>query len=290
MRRREMTSAGPVFITGSSGQLGTEVSRQLRAAGTATRGLDLVPGEFTEVVGDLRDRAAIDAGVAGASAVVHIASLHAPHVATHTRDDFLDINVAASMYLLAATIRAGIDRFVYTSTTSVYGNAMVHPDHAVWVTETIEPQPRDMYDESKLMAEQMCRSAAASAPALTITVLRTCRFFEEPPETMAIHRLYRGADIRDVAAAHALALGRRGPFDILNVAGPYEFDRDDLETLKSDAPAAIRRYYPDAERAFAERGWHLPRSIDRVYVSDAARRAIGYAPRFGFTELLAARD
>jgi UDP-glucose 4-epimerase len=283
-------SDGPIFITGSSGQLGAEVSRQLRARGVATRGLDVVAGEFTDIVGDLRDRAAIDAGVAHASAVVHIASLHAPHVATQTREEFLDVNVAASMYLLAATMRAGIEHLVYTSTTSVYGDAMVAPDRAVWVTETLEPQPRDVYDESKLLAEQMCRSAATSAPSLTITVLRTCRFFEEPPETMAIHRLYRGADVRDIASAHVLALGRRGAFDILNVAGPYAFTHDDVDTLKSDAPSVIARYYPDAGRAFAARGWHLPQSIDRVYVSDAARRAIGYAPCHGFAELARVRN
>jgi nucleoside-diphosphate-sugar epimerase len=207
-------------------------------------------------------------------------------VATHTRDDFLNVNVAASMYLLAATMRAGIDRLIYTSTTSVYGDAMVDPARAVWVTETLEPQPRDVYDESKLMAEQMCRSAAASAPSLTITVLRTCRFFDEAPETMAIHRLYRGADVRDIANAHVLALGRRGAFDILNVAGPYAFTIEDVDALKTDAPSVIARYYPGAEHEFAARGWHLPQSIDRVYVSDAARRAIGYAPEHGFAELL----
>ncbi len=283
-------SAGPVFVTGSSGQLGSELSRQLRARGIATRGLDNVAGEFTDIVGDLRDRAAIDAGVAGAIAVVHIAGLHAPHVATHTRDDFLDVNVAASMYLLAATIRAGIEHLVYTSTTSVYGDAMVDPKRAVWVTETLEPQPHDSYDESKLMAEQMCRSAAASAPSLTITVLRTCRFFEEAPETMAIHRLYRGADVRDIASAHVLALGRRGAFDILNVAGPYAFTADDAVALKTDAPSVIARYYPGANREFEARGWRLPQSIDRVYVSDAARRSIGYAPCHGFAELLGLAD
>jgi UDP-glucose 4-epimerase len=279
-------SQGPVFITGSSGQLGTELSKQLRARGVPTRGLDVVAGECTDIVGDLRDRAAIDAGVDGASAIVHTASLHAPHVATHTRDDFLNVNVAASMYLLGACMRAGIDRFVYTSTTSVYGDAMVDPDRAVWVTELLEPQPRDAYDESKLMAEQICRSAAASAPSLTITVLRTCRFFEEAPETMAIHRFYRGADVRDIANAHVLSLGRRGPFDILNVAGPYAFTTDDVAALKADAPSVIERRYPGAEREFAARGWHLPPSIDRVYSSDAARRVIGYAPRHDVRELL----
>jgi nucleoside-diphosphate-sugar epimerase len=198
----------------------------------------------------------------------------------------LNVNVAASMYLLAATLRQHIDRLVFTSTTSVYGDAMIDPQRAVWVIETLEPQPRDVYDETKLMAEQMCRSAAASMPSMTITVLRTCRFFEEAPETMAIHRLHRGADVRDVAAAHVLALGRRGPFDILNVAGPYAFTPDDVEALKTDAPPVIARRYPRIPAAFAERGWTLPASIDRVYSSEGARRAIGYAPEHDIIDLL----
>jgi UDP-glucose 4-epimerase len=106
---------------------------------------------------------------------------------------------------------------------------------------------------------------------------------------MAMHRLYRGADVRDVASGHVLALGRRGAFDILNVAGPYAFTHDDVDVLKTDAPSVIARYYPGAEREVAARGWQLPRSVDRVYVSDAARRAIGYAPRHDFAELLGLR-
>ena len=113
-----------------------------------------------------------------------------------------------------------------------------------------------------------------------------CRFFEEPRETTAIHRLYRGADVRDIGAAHVLALKRLGPFDMFNIAGDYPFMPEDLAELRHDAPAVIRRRLPDVERAFAARGWSLPREIDRVYVSDAARRELGYTPRSGIVELL----
>ncbi len=68
------------------------------------------------------------------------------------------------------------------------------------------------------------------------------------------------------------------------------FTADDAVALKTDAPSVIARYYPGANREFEARGWRLPQSIDRVYVSDAARRSIGYAPCHGFAELLGLAD
>ena len=74
---------------------------------------------------------------------------------------------------------------------------------AVWVDEQLEPQPRDIYDQTKLEAEQLVASAGGS---MTVTTLRMSRCFPEAAELMAWYRLYRGVDRRDVAEAHALAL------------------------------------------------------------------------------------
>jgi nucleoside-diphosphate-sugar epimerase len=277
-----------VLVTGSSGQLGREVCAQLRAAGFEPFGVDVVPGPATDATVDVRDAGALRAAARGAAAVVHAASLHAPHVGARPRRDFVDVNVAGTLHALEAALAAGARRFVYTSTTSVYGEALVPVDRAVWVTEALPPRPRDVYDVTKLAAEGLCQDAAR-VEGLGAFVLRVCRFFPEPGPRRAAHRLYRGADVRDVAAAHVLALRAPAPpagrAELVNVAGAYRFEPGDAVELWRAAPSVIARRYPEAPALFARRGWPLPERIDRVYVSERAAAVLGYAPRYGLGAL-----
>jgi nucleoside-diphosphate-sugar epimerase len=275
-----------ILVTGSSGQLGAEVARQLLAAGHQVVGLDRARGPLTPIVASVTERAAVLDACRGVQGIVHTASLHAPHVLALPKQAFVDTNVSGALNLLEAACESGVQRFVYTSTTSVYGSAMVPRDRAVWVTESLPPQPRDIYDITKLAAESLCEHFARNHDLAT-TILRTSRFFEEPPESMATYRLYRGGDVRDMAAAHVRSLlDATHAFDVFNVSARSPFEPDDLEQLLVDAPAVVRRYFPEAEAAFASRGWSLPRSIDRVYVIAKAEERLGYAPRFNFAELL----
>ncbi|HEY8141015.1 MAG TPA: NAD(P)-dependent oxidoreductase [Kofleriaceae bacterium] len=276
-----------VLVTGSSGQLGGEICRQLAAAGHRATGLDRVAGSETTALGDVADRALVARLVAAVDAVVHTASLHAPHVATRSKADFIDTNVTGALVMLEAAAAAGHRRFVYTSTTSVFGAAMVPQGSAVWVTEELTPEPRDIYDLTKLSAEALCRLVAAES-GMAVTILRTSRFYDEGPERMAIHRLYRGGDVRDIAAAHLLALARdEVGCELFIVSGRSPFRPSDAGELMRDARAVIRRALPDAERWFSGRGWSLPERIDRVYDIARAERLLGYRPRFDLASLFA---
>jgi UDP-glucose 4-epimerase len=275
-----------ILVTGSSGQLGAEVARQLVSIDTMI-GIDVRPGEWTTQVGDVADTGLIADLMRGVDVVIHIASLHAPHVGQRSMQDFIDTNVTGTLRLLEAASAARVRRFVYTSTTSVYGYALV-PDgrEAVWVTEDLAPCPRDIYDITKLAAEELCRLFARDRNLSTIC-LRVSRFFEQAPDLMAAYRLYRGADVRDIAAAHALAARNQNiAFDIFTISARSPFQREDTPELLTNAPAVIRRYYPDAEDVFHTHGWALPASVDRVYVTEKAERLLGYAPQHNFAELL----
>jgi UDP-glucose 4-epimerase len=274
-----------VLVTGSSGQLGREIIRQL-AGRHETVGVDVLPGEGTDVVASMTDRAAMFALAHDKDAIIHTASLHAPHVPLRSKQEFIETNVAGTLHLLEAAVAAHVRRFVYTSTTSLYGYALVPTDRAVWVTEELALRPRDIYDISKRAAEDLCRHAA-EAQGLPTICLRTGRFYAEGPEQVAIHRLYRGADVRDIAAAHVVALTNADiHFDLFNIAARSPFTQEDLSELLRDAPAVIRRYFPEAEAIFARRGWRLPQTIDRVYVIERAEGLLGYRPRWSFRELL----
>ncbi len=272
-----------ILITGSSGRVGSAIA-ELLSKEHEIIGLDLAPGRYTNHLGSVGDCKLLLRISASVEAIVHAASLHAPHLASASRDDFVTTNVTGTANLLEAAMGHGIRRFVYSSTTCVYGHAMTPVNQAVWVNEELTPVPRDLHDETKLQAEQLCRNAA-SAGKLSCIGLRFARCFPEPDHLLAIYRLYRGVDVRDVAEAHRLALQAKiSEYEVFNISAQSPFRREECEQLLRNAPAVIRSHFPGIEETFARRGWQLPQSIDRVYDIAKARARLGYQPRFNFTE------
>src|SRR5580693_4836320 len=113
-----------ILVTGSAGHLGEGLMRTLRAAGRPARGLDILASAYTDHVGSIADRGVVRRGLDGAAAVIHAATLHKPHVATHSREAFVETNVAGTLVLLEEAAAAGVSAFVYTSTTSAFGSAL----------------------------------------------------------------------------------------------------------------------------------------------------------------------
>ncbi len=274
-------SLGRVLITGSSGAIGSAVAALAAAHGWSVHGVDRVPGQWTTVVGDLLEPRVRRMAVAGMDAVVHVAALHAPHVTQFPDAEFRTTNVSITDALLAESAKKATCRFVYTSSTSVYGHSLVPIERTVWVTEDLRPRPRDIYDETKLAAESLVAGSAASA-----VVLRIARCFPEPLPLLARYRLHRGVALSDVAAAHVNALARPDVTGVFNVAGPLLFEETDVTELYWSAATVIRRRAPEVARWFNELGWALPDQLDRVYDSRAASRALGYAPSEGVLQLL----
>jgi UDP-glucose 4-epimerase len=273
-----------VLVTGSSGRIGEAIAARLKLRHQVA-GLDLKPGPLTDHVADVRDTASIAALLSGTDAIVHTASLHVPDLAARSHEEFRAINVDATGRLLQAAGAAGVGRFVYTSTTSLYGDAMLpSAGAAAWVDESLEPQPRDIYDETKLAAEAACRQAAHDG--LPCTSLRMSRCFPEDPRLVAIYRLYRGVDASDVAQAHELALASGdAAYAVYNVSAPTPFRREDCPRLLEDAASVLLERFPWAAEEFGRRAWQLPHSIDRVYVVDKAVGELGYRPQHDFAAL-----
>ena len=252
-----------VLVTGTSGRVGAAIAEKAKQTANVI-GLDRVTGRHTTVVGDITDNRLVKAVLHQVDAVIHTAALHAPHIGKMTDADFWHTNVKGTEILLEAACRAGVRRFVYTSSTSVYGDALLPQGKAVWVTENLPPIPRDIYDETKLAAEHLCQEAAQDG-LKKVVVLRMSRCFPEPADQIAIYRLYRGVDIRDVAKAHVLALSvTLSSFELFNISAASPFSIEDCEQLQSKAHSVIVRYYPWAAAAFAAQGWTLPHDIDRV--------------------------
>lgn len=281
-----------IVITGSSGRVGRAIHARLAPRHTLI-GLDRVAAPTTQVVCDLQDTARVRAALVGADAVVHAAALHAPQVGVLPDAEFRRVNVEGTRVLAGAAIAVGVGRFVYTSTTALYGAAVnaVAGEHAAWVDESVTPRPLTIYHETKLRAEQLLRGYG-EAGALAVTILRVSRCFPEPLPLMAAHRLHRGVDLRDVAAAHerALETQARGGARLYVTSGPTPFEPRDCVALARDAAAVLRRRVPALAAEFERRGWPLPRTIDRVYDSSAAAVGMGWRAQHGFEALLGETD
>jgi UDP-glucose 4-epimerase len=273
-----------ILVTGAAGLIGSAVVARLSAEHDVV-GLDLVAGSQVGIVADCLDIADWGQRPGSLDAIVHVAALHAPHVSRRSDADFRRSNVESTSRMLDFALSAGASRFVLTSTTSLYGRALEAVDSAVWVDEQLEPGPRDIYDETKLEAERL---AAAAGDSLTVTSLRMSRCFPEPADVMTGYRLHRGIDRRDVAQAHARALGRTGAPATYVISAATPFQREDCEELIRDAPAVMERRCPGLAERMAARGWHPPASIDRVYDPSLATRELGFSPRFGIASCLAA--
>lgn len=238
----------------------------------------------------------------GAEVVFHIATLHKPHVASHSLQAFIDVNVTGTNVLLEAAVSAGVRAFVFTSTTSVFGEAMTPApgEPAVWVNEVLRPRPRNIYGLTKLAAEGLCELVRRESGLACIT-LRTSRFFPEEDDDPAVANafaphnvklnefLYRRADIEDVAVAHLLAAERAaeagsGPY-IVSATTP--FSRDDLADLAKDAPAILARRVPEFESVYRQSNWRMFPTLGRVYDNAAARRALDWTPKHDFRSMLA---
>lgn len=276
-----------VAITGTSGRIGGAVLHRLRPHHEVV-GLDRAPSPSTTHVGDIADATLLRRAFEGAEAVVHAAALHAPHVGVVPDDEIERVNVAGTRAVVDAAVAAGVRRIVYTSTTALYGG--VAPGRCRWIDEHSEPRPRTVYHRTKLAAERVLEHAA-ERHGLEVRVLRMARCFPEPAPLMAVYRLHRGIDVRDVAAAHEAALANDGTVVQRHiVSGATPFRPEDATELADDAAGVIRRRAPGLAAAFERRGWALPSAIDRVYDATAAQRDLGWRPRLGFEEVLAALD
>lgn len=152
------------LVTGGGGFIGSNIVRALVRAGRAVRILDDfstgrrenlrgLEGDVELIEGDIRDERALKKATRGIRYVLHTAAL--PSVARSVKDPLAtnSVNICGTLKVLLAARDAGVDRVVFSSSSSVYGDTPTLPKR-----ESMTPQPRSPYAISKLAGEHYGRA------------------------------------------------------------------------------------------------------------------------------------
>lgn len=290
-----------ILVTGSSGHLGEALVRTLSGLGHEVTGLDIKKSDFTNVVASVHDSESVHKCMRGVEVVYHAATLHKPHVASHSMQQFIDTNVSGTLTLLQLAKAHDVRSFIFTSTTSMFGDALRPPagTPAAWVTEDVDPIPKNIYGVTKTAAEDLCLLFHRQH-GLNCIILRTSRFFPEedddklkresfPGENAKANEfLFRRVELEDVVSAH-IAAAERAPnlgFGRYIISATTPFLPEDLLALNTDAAAVVRERFPGYEDIYARLGWVMFDKIDRVYVNEAARKDLGWQPKYDFAHIL----
>jgi nucleoside-diphosphate-sugar epimerase len=290
-----------ILVTGSAGHLGEALVRTLRERRDDVLGLDILDSAYTTHVGSITNPDFVRKCMRGVDLLIHVATLHKPHVATHARSTFVETNVSGTLHLLEAAFEHRVGGVVFSSTTSAFGAALI-PDKgrpAAWITENVEAIPKNIYGVTKKAAEDVCELFFRSK-GLPCVVLRTSRFFPEADDNRELRLqsddlnlkaneyLHRRLDLADAVDAHIRAAEQAPAIGFARyiVSATTPFEPEHLLRLRTDAPGVVHSLFPDYVDVYRQRGWKMLPGIDRVYVNQRARDELGWQPRFDFPHIL----
>jgi len=307
-----------IALTGGTGYTGGRLLERLRSKGHELVALARASARRPEVPdvawveGDLAASDALARLVQGADAVVHVAAVY--RTAGHADAYYRDVNVGGTERLLEAAARAGVARFVHTSTVGVHGDVR-HPP----ADETAPFEPGDVYQETKAEAEVLALRRGREK-GIAVVVVRPGAIYG-PGETRLL-KLFRAIargryaivgsgrphyhpvyiddllDGYELALAHPAAAG-----EAFIIAGPRSVSQADLartiaretggRVLPFRIPAAPLQLAGDLVEAIAvPLGLEPPlhrRRVDfwtknRAFSIEKARRVLGFAPRVDVEE------
>jgi nucleoside-diphosphate-sugar epimerase len=168
-------ASGVYVVTGGGGFIGSHLVDRLVLEGYRVRVLDDFStgrrenlagvGDIDLVEGDIRDRSTCRDVCRGASVVLHLAARTS--VKGSLEDPFLtnDVNVGGTLNMLDAAREAGVRRFIFASSSAVYGDSPVLPK-----VESMHETPMSPYGASKLAGEKYCLAWSSSRNLPTVSL------------------------------------------------------------------------------------------------------------------------
>ena len=276
-----------IAVTGGSGKLGRTVVRTLREERNEVVNLDRfgARGDFTQV--DLTDYGQVIDAIAGVDdrhdgvdAIVHLAALPAPGLASDVAT--FHNNMLSTFNVFQAAKRLGITRIVYASSETVLGLPFDVPPPYIPVDEEYQARPESTYSLVKHLEEQLAIELVRWNPELSITALRFSNVMDpadyaafpsfDADATARKWNLWGYIDGRDGAQAVSLALAKAGPgFERFIIAA--------ADTVMSRPNAElVAEVFPDVP-VRGDLGIN-----DTLLSIDKARRLLGYEPRHSWRD------
>jgi len=303
------------LITGGAGFLGINLVRYLLKRGHEVRSLDIAPFDYPEkskvdvIQGDIRDCQAVSRAISGTNIVIHCAAA----LPLYSREEIFSTEVEGTRILLEAALEQKIDRFIYISSTAVYGIPNHHPIYETDSLHGVGP-----YGEAKIRAEELCQQFRAKH--LCVAIVRPKTFVG--PERLGVFELlyswayegrsfpligcgnnrYQLLDVEDLCQAIHLCATREKTLvsDVFNV-GAKEFGtiREDFQAVLDRAGHGkkVRGFpaWPVIQMLRLLELWHLSPLYRWVYETmpndsfvsiDRIATRLGFVPQYSNREAL----
>lgn len=172
-------SGKKVLVTGAGGFIGSHLAERLTELGATTRALvryassgtwgsldeSTLKSEIEVFAGDLRDRSTVRQALKGVELVFHLGALIAIPYSYRAADSYVETNVVGTLNVLQEAREAGVERFVHTSTSEVFGTAQYVP-----IDEKHPLVGQSPYSATKIAADKLAESFHRSFMLPVVTV------------------------------------------------------------------------------------------------------------------------
>ncbi|MGH8249561.1 MAG: NAD-dependent 4,6-dehydratase LegB [Steroidobacteraceae bacterium] len=297
-----------VLVTGADGFIGSHLAEALVRQGHDVRAfvlyssfgsrgwLDHVDDDVLRSIevfaGDVRDPFGVREAVGGCRAVLHLAALIAIPYSYHSPATYVDTNVKGTLNVLQAARDLGVERFVHTSTSEVYGTARVVP-----ISEDHPLQGQSPYSATKIAADQLAYSYFASF-GLPVVIARPFNTYGPRQSTRAViptiitqiaagrSRIELGSvtPTRDFSFVHdtvagfvAVLASEQGVGEVVNFGSNFEISVGETAALIARIMGAQVQVALDQSRVRPQDS-----EVERLWADNGkARRLFGWQPEYG---------
>lgn len=305
---RGMAGDMKVLVTGAAGFIGSSISERLLGDGADVRGIDMFTDNYSVDIKrnninilkksagfEFTESNILDSNLAalldGVDVVYHQAAIPGVRDSWGKRfEDYVNNNVLATQKLLEAAKGAGLKKFVYASSSSIYGDAESFP-----TSETAVPKPMSPYGVTKLSAEHLCLLYSKNHGVPCVALRYFTVYGPRQRQDMAFHKILRAAFlgeefllfgdgsqtrdftfIKDAVAANLGAAEDGVPGTAYNIGGGSRVSMNEV----LDIIAKITGTELRIKKVETQKGDVRDTSAD----TSLARRDFGYAPAVGLEE------